>query len=304
MLVTLQNNTGFIGLNGRDYNSVYIGDTLVWSNTPLIHHNFIKYYYGNIDRMFDNNFELADHNAVSDQFLMKSFINDTSPKYELALSKAYSDFTNIMINHIVTGINDQLLVSNYIDYTTIVDSSAVSDQFLTKAFQNDISPKYELVTAKSINDFSNIFLTKVILGVSDQLLIHNFGLNIPQGEPSAVSDQFLIKEFINDISPKYDLINAKSYNDFSNIMINYIVSGIVDQSLTQTYVDYSTIVDATAVSDQFLLTDYINNISPVYATILANSYNDMSTAFKYNVTGIYDQMLTFAQPNIPTKFVA
>ena len=277
---------------------------MVWSSTTLIHHNFIKYYYGNIDRMFVNHFELSDINAISDQFLINEYINNISPIYDLVNSKSYDDFNNVFVNYIISGIDDQLLTMNYIDYTTAIDETAVSDQFLSKEFINNISPIYDLVYSRSISDFGNVFITKLITGVNDQVLIHNFGLNIPQGDSSALSDQFLINEYINDISPKYDLVNAKAYDDFSNIMIKHITTGIVDQSLTQTYIDYTTVIDETALSDQFLIVDYINDISPIYATISANSYNDMGTIFKYDIPEIYDQMLTFAQPNIATSFVA
>jgi len=309
MLVTLKNNTKYINVNNVEYNYVFVGDTLVWSRLPILSNGFMKYYYGNIDRMFYNKYLSSSSSAINDMFMKNTFMTDISDIYK---TNAYSnvstnskDFSEEFIVHIIKGIYEKSLENTFMTNSIYGNITAIEDMFMKNTFITNISPKFVNIEAysNSNKDFSEEFIVHIIKGIYENDLLHNFISNIANVSQTAINDMFMKNTFITNINTFYPLANgySNSDKDFSEEFISHIIKGIYENDLNNIYTDISTIVSQTAINDMFMKNTFITNISTIY-NVLAKSFINNTIEFRYNVPGIYDQTLTFASANIPEKF--
>ncbi len=245
MIITELAHNGLIKV-GQDYfNSAYIGSTLIWSRFAVNSNDFLKYYYGNFDLNFRNlTYPSGDSNAVTDQFMRPSFIDDSTPWTHYFYNNYVwnsGEIQNEFYTHLVTGLYDQDLGFNFVDNPTYPsgDSNAVTDQFMRPSFIDDSTPWTHYFYNNYVwnsGEIQNEFYTHLVTGLYDQDLGFNFVDNptYPSGDSNAVTDQFMRPSFIDDSTPwthryyQIELFKGDSmWNEFW-----YDVPEIFDQKFT------------------------------------------------------------------------
>ena len=286
----------------KPLNYIYVGPTIVWSNTADFN-GFLKYYYGNINRFFKDTSVQTDPNAIEGSFVSpswKGYIPNINKVTTYGLNK---DTTLYDLYHTkFIGAYDTELAVSYIDNSVQTDPNAIEGSFVSPLWKNYVPDTNNVVTYGLNKDtkLTDLYVQHIITGIFDKDLAVSYADNSVQTDPNAIEGSFVSPLWKNYV-PDTNKVVTYGINKDTTLYDLYYTKfiGTYDKDLVVSYADNSVQTDPNAIEGSF--------VSPLWKNYVPNTnkvvtYGTNEPKELYRTNEIFDQKILLNSTNIQQLF--